>query len=259
MTLVELGVQATRWILVLFSLVSVGVMVESALNLRKMARLEDAEFRALKTLLTRRELSAAQSTIAASRAPSVLALARRIGTALHQSRRRVRSHHAGNRGAVRGFAGTFADSGDGRFNGALHRTFRNRAGHFVGVFGNRAHRTNRRVGCGRAHRRSAHGDGAWTGRGDSGGHGLQLFQRAFGCSGSSRRNARARFGGANSISRCDCSCGGSTFHRSTRCRCQFATRRPSRFRRRTDGADASRAARSAARTGADGGNQHHSA
>ncbi len=74
MSLAELGVQATRWILVLFSLVSIGVMVESALNLRNIARLEDAEFRALKTLLSRRELSAAQSTIAASRAPSVLAL-----------------------------------------------------------------------------------------------------------------------------------------------------------------------------------------
>ncbi len=74
MSLVELGVQATRWILILFSLVSVGVMVESALHLRRVARLEDAEFRALKTLLSRRELSAAHSTIAASRAPSVLAL-----------------------------------------------------------------------------------------------------------------------------------------------------------------------------------------
>ena len=74
MSLVELGVQAARWILVLFSLVSVFVMVESALNLRRAARLEDAEFRTLKTLLTRGEHSAAQASIAASRAPSVLAL-----------------------------------------------------------------------------------------------------------------------------------------------------------------------------------------
>ncbi|BCM93980.1 protein TolQ [Abditibacteriota bacterium] len=74
MSLVELGVQAARWILVLFSVVSVGVMVESTLNLRKIARLEEAEFRALRTLLTRGENSAAQSNIAASNAPSVLAL-----------------------------------------------------------------------------------------------------------------------------------------------------------------------------------------
>ena len=74
MSLVELGVQAARWILVLFSLVSIGVMVESALNLRRIARLEEAEFRALRTLLTRGEGSAAHSNIASSSAPSILAL-----------------------------------------------------------------------------------------------------------------------------------------------------------------------------------------
>jgi len=74
MSFVELGVHAARWILVLFSLISVFVMVESALNLRRSARLEDADFRALRTLLTRGEKSAAQASIAASSAPSVLAL-----------------------------------------------------------------------------------------------------------------------------------------------------------------------------------------
>lgn len=74
MSLVELGVQAARWILILFSVVSVGVMLESALNLRKIARLEEAEFRALRALLTRGEHNAAHSTIAASNAPSILAL-----------------------------------------------------------------------------------------------------------------------------------------------------------------------------------------
>lgn len=74
MSIVDIGVQAARWILVLFSLISVGIMIESALNLRKIARLEDAEFRALRALLTRGENSAAQATIAASSAPSILAL-----------------------------------------------------------------------------------------------------------------------------------------------------------------------------------------
>ncbi|RYX85897.1 hypothetical protein EON83_03840 [bacterium] len=74
MSIVEIGVQAARWILVLFSLVSVGVMLESALNLRKIGRLEEAEFRTLRTLLMRGEKSAAQSNIAASSAPSILAL-----------------------------------------------------------------------------------------------------------------------------------------------------------------------------------------
>ncbi len=74
MSLVELGVQGARWILVLFSVVSIGVMLESILNLRKSSRLEEAEFRTLKTLLLRGENSAAQAMIGASSAPSILAL-----------------------------------------------------------------------------------------------------------------------------------------------------------------------------------------
>ncbi|RYG73965.1 hypothetical protein EON80_02800 [bacterium] len=74
MTLVEIGVQGARWILILFSIVSVGVMVESALNLRRTGKLEDSEFQSLKTLLARGELSAAQLNMAASSAPSILAL-----------------------------------------------------------------------------------------------------------------------------------------------------------------------------------------
>jgi biopolymer transport protein ExbB/TolQ len=74
MSLVEFGVHAARWILMLFSVVSVGVMLECALNLRKIARLEDAEFRSLKTLLARGEANAAQVSIAASSAPSIVAL-----------------------------------------------------------------------------------------------------------------------------------------------------------------------------------------
>jgi biopolymer transport protein ExbB len=74
MSIVELGVEGAKWILILFSVVSVAVIIESALNLRKTAKTEEADFNSLKTLLLRGENSAAQSLIAASNAPGILAL-----------------------------------------------------------------------------------------------------------------------------------------------------------------------------------------
>ena len=83
MTIVELGVQAARWILVLFSLVSVGVMIESALSLRRIARLEENDYRSLKEMLKRGQLDAVKVTTAASSAPSAQAL--QAGFDLHDT------------------------------------------------------------------------------------------------------------------------------------------------------------------------------
>jgi len=61
-------------VLVLFSLISVAVMIERAINLRRMRRIEDSEYEALRNMLRLGQIEAAASCIAASQAPSVAAV-----------------------------------------------------------------------------------------------------------------------------------------------------------------------------------------
>ena len=60
--------------LCLFSLLSIFVMIERSLYLRRMSRIEDSEHASLRTLLRQGQTEAATACVAASQAPSVAAL-----------------------------------------------------------------------------------------------------------------------------------------------------------------------------------------
>jgi len=61
-------------VLVLFSLLSVFVMVERAINLRRIRRIEDSEYSALRSVLRHGQMDAAMACLAASQSPSIAAL-----------------------------------------------------------------------------------------------------------------------------------------------------------------------------------------
>lgn len=74
MTLVDIGVQAARWLLVLFSVVSVGVMIERGLTLRRTRQIEDEDFQSIKASLLKGDVDGARSKAKTSAAPCALAL-----------------------------------------------------------------------------------------------------------------------------------------------------------------------------------------
>jgi biopolymer transport protein ExbB len=74
MSIIEFGVYAARWLLVLFSVVSVGVMIERGLSLRRIGRVEETDYKSLRQLLHRGQRDAVRAAVAASSAPSAAAL-----------------------------------------------------------------------------------------------------------------------------------------------------------------------------------------
>ena len=68
MSLAEAGVWFAKGVLVLFSVISVAVMIERVIYLRRMRRIEDSEYLALKGLLDRRQAEAVMASVAALQA-----------------------------------------------------------------------------------------------------------------------------------------------------------------------------------------------
>jgi len=60
--------------LVVFSIVSITVVIERALSLKRTRRIEDADYRTLKEMLIRNQHEALRASVAASQAPSAMAL-----------------------------------------------------------------------------------------------------------------------------------------------------------------------------------------
>src|SRR4028118_1239576 len=73
--LVGLGILLSKAVLVVYSVVSVAVMIERALSLKRVRRLEDAEYASLRGHLTRRNFDGASAFIASGSAPSTVAVA----------------------------------------------------------------------------------------------------------------------------------------------------------------------------------------
>jgi biopolymer transport protein ExbB/TolQ len=61
-------------VLVVFSFVSVAVMIERAMTLKRIRRIEDADYKSLKEMLVRGQHDAVRATVAASQAPSAMTL-----------------------------------------------------------------------------------------------------------------------------------------------------------------------------------------
>jgi biopolymer transport protein ExbB/TolQ len=74
MNLAEIGVLFAKGVLILFSVVSIGVMIERLINLRRMRQIEESEYSALRDMLRQGQVDSAAACIAASQAPSVAAL-----------------------------------------------------------------------------------------------------------------------------------------------------------------------------------------
>lgn len=72
--LIGLGVQVAKYLLVVFSVVSIGVMFERAVTLRRIRRVEEADYRAMKNDLLRHNVDAALSTARDSSAPCAAVL-----------------------------------------------------------------------------------------------------------------------------------------------------------------------------------------
>lgn len=71
---VELGVWVAKVVLVLFSVLSVAIMIERGITLRRMRMLEQRDFQALRDALMRRQMDALRAYLAASPAPCAAAL-----------------------------------------------------------------------------------------------------------------------------------------------------------------------------------------
>jgi biopolymer transport protein ExbB len=72
--LTTIGVLFAKDVLMLFSIVSVGVIIERIVNLRRMRHVEESEYAELRTLLIREDGAAATAKIASSAAPSATAV-----------------------------------------------------------------------------------------------------------------------------------------------------------------------------------------
>lgn len=72
--LVALGVAFAMDVLLVFSIVSIGVIIERVINLRRMRRIEEAEYSELRDLLNREQGDTATHRIATSSAPSASAV-----------------------------------------------------------------------------------------------------------------------------------------------------------------------------------------
>ena len=72
--LVGLGVLISKDALIIFSIVSVGVIIERLINLRRMRRIEDSEYSELRKVLNGATADEAETRIAASPAPSATAV-----------------------------------------------------------------------------------------------------------------------------------------------------------------------------------------
>jgi biopolymer transport protein ExbB len=85
--LVQLGVLIAADVLIAFSLASVAVMIERALNLSRARRAEETEYSALRQTLLRDGAEATRSRIAAGEAPSAAAV--QNGLDLHTNNREL--------------------------------------------------------------------------------------------------------------------------------------------------------------------------
>ncbi len=72
--LVAFGVLVARDVLLVFSVASVAVVIERFLHLRKMSRVEESDYRALRDSLRKREIEAVRACALAGMAPSAAAL-----------------------------------------------------------------------------------------------------------------------------------------------------------------------------------------
>lgn len=72
--MVGFGVLAARDFLIIFSIASVAVVIERIISLRKIARLEDRDYRALRDSMKKREIETVRACAAAGMAPSAAAL-----------------------------------------------------------------------------------------------------------------------------------------------------------------------------------------
>ncbi|HEX8236381.1 MAG TPA: MotA/TolQ/ExbB proton channel family protein [Abditibacteriaceae bacterium] len=73
--LVGLGILLAKAVLVLYSVVSVAVMIERVLTLKRVRQLEENEYSSLRNLLSRRNFDEAKTFVDAGSAPSTVALA----------------------------------------------------------------------------------------------------------------------------------------------------------------------------------------
>jgi biopolymer transport protein ExbB len=72
--LVGLGVLVARDFLILFSIASIAVVIERVLSLRKIGRVEENDYRALREAMRKREIEAVRTVAVAGLAPSAAAL-----------------------------------------------------------------------------------------------------------------------------------------------------------------------------------------
>jgi biopolymer transport protein ExbB len=73
-SLTGLGVLLTKSLLTLFSVISVAIMIERAMTLRRIRRLEQKDYTVLKAALQKRQIQVAQTRLLESSAPCALAL-----------------------------------------------------------------------------------------------------------------------------------------------------------------------------------------
>lgn len=73
--LVGLGILLSKAVLVLYSVVSVAVMIERALSLKRVRQIEETEYSSLRSQLSRRNYDEAKAFAASGSAPSTVALA----------------------------------------------------------------------------------------------------------------------------------------------------------------------------------------
>jgi biopolymer transport protein ExbB len=73
--LVGLGILLAKAVLVLYSVVSVAVMIERALSLKRVRQLEENEYSSLRNMLMRRNFDEASDFVASGSAPSTVAVA----------------------------------------------------------------------------------------------------------------------------------------------------------------------------------------
>src|SRR4028118_1187993 len=73
--LVGLGIWLSKAVLMVYSVVSVAVMIERALSLKRVRRIEENEYSSLRGQLSRRNFNEATASIATGSAPRTLAVA----------------------------------------------------------------------------------------------------------------------------------------------------------------------------------------